>query len=167
MKIEPRQKPVPDHRSDDADACVADNPEVIAAHNLAGPQPRQRAGSRSFVRWKNARDILASSSQTRLVTVGFIRGKRVTAGSRLDPWHRALLDAGGIEGEHLKCAKGRWTLDGDAVSVGDDGLNIVVVMDTACHGQVRWEDQAIVTDVSPDAVAHGLALGQDLMAKPD
>ena len=39
MEIEPRQKPVPDHRSHDADACVADNPEVSAAHNLAGQYP--------------------------------------------------------------------------------------------------------------------------------
>src|SRR5271168_3879654 len=59
-------------------------------------------------------------------------------------WQTALLEYGGIEGGHLKCAKGLYTLDGAAVSVGDNGLKIVVVMDTACHGSVRWENQAIV-----------------------
>jgi hypothetical protein len=61
-----------------------------------------------------------------------------------DPWQEALNDSGGIEGVHIKCAKGVWTFDDDVVETGDGGVQICIVMESALHGQVRWEDRKIV-----------------------
>ncbi len=60
-----------------------------------------------------------------------------------DPWKVALEDSYGIEGEHLKCPKGRWTLNDAEVEVGPDGLKVVVLMPTAMHGAVKWEGGVI------------------------
>jgi hypothetical protein len=60
MEIEPRQKPVADHRFHDADACVADNAKARAAHTLPDKYPATAPTSRItiIVRWNNARDVV-------------------------------------------------------------------------------------------------------------
>jgi hypothetical protein len=62
----------------------------------------------------------------------------------VDPWVETLTASGGIEGLHLKCAKGVWYLDGVQIAVGAGGLKIVIIMPTATHGAVKWQDQEII-----------------------
>jgi hypothetical protein len=61
-----------------------------------------------------------------------------------DPWQQALNNAGGLEGIHIRCAKGSWSYDDEEIRTGNDGASIVIVMETAVHGSVRWEDRMIV-----------------------
>ena len=51
-----------------------------------------------------------------------------------DAWDEAGDMGNGIEGQHLKCAKGHWLLDKEDVETGDDGLKICVIMDSATVG---------------------------------
>jgi hypothetical protein len=88
-----------------------------------------------------------------------MKGTWKMAHSTIDPWIETLTAAGGIEGLHLKCAKGAWCLDGVQIAVGEDGLKLAVIMPSAAHGAVLWRDQEIV-DRTPlrryeDAAASG------------
>jgi len=60
-----------------------------------------------------------------------------------DAWDIISDSVNGIEGQHLKCAKGRWLLDDNEIITGDDGLRICVVMETATVGEVLWQDHKI------------------------
>jgi hypothetical protein len=62
----------------------------------------------------------------------------------VDPWLETLTAGGGIEGVHLKYAKGIWYLDGVQISVGEIGLKIAVLMSTAAHNAVLWDNQEII-----------------------
>jgi hypothetical protein len=61
-----------------------------------------------------------------------------------DAWDETGDMGNGIEGQHLKCAKGTWLLDDTEIETGDNGLKICVIMDTATVGQVLWRDHKIV-----------------------
>jgi hypothetical protein len=61
-----------------------------------------------------------------------------------DAWDETGDMGNGIEGQHLKCAKGTWLLDDTEIETGDNGLKICVIMDTATVGQVLWQDHKIV-----------------------
>jgi hypothetical protein len=61
-----------------------------------------------------------------------------------DAWDIAGDSGNGIEGGHLKCAKGTWLLDDAEIETGDAGVKICIIMDTATVGYVRWADQNIV-----------------------
>lgn len=61
----------------------------------------------------------------------------------LPQWQDFVNESGGVEGRHLKCAKGFWTADGCEVPTGPDGLKIVAVMPTAKCGYVKWDNQLI------------------------
>jgi hypothetical protein len=57
-----------------------------------------------------------------------------------DGWDDLAESGSGIIGQHLKCAKGKWLLDGASPS---DNLKICVLMDTAKIGKVQWNDGKI------------------------
>src|SRR5438105_656991 len=61
-----------------------------------------------------------------------------------DAWDVAGDSGNGIEGQHLKCAKGTWLLDDKEIKTGDDGVKICIIMETAAVGYVLWRDQKIV-----------------------
>ena len=54
----------------------------------------------------------------------------------VDPWQEAANAVQGIEGAQLKCSgkTGAWTLSGETVDTGREGLMIAVIMSTALHG---------------------------------
>ena len=73
-----------------------------------------------------------------------------------DPWQEALNASGGIDGIHVKFVKGHWSFDDDPVQTGNEGVRICILMETAQHGSVLWDDRTIVdrrlqryTDVPP------------------
>jgi hypothetical protein len=61
-----------------------------------------------------------------------------------DAWDETGDMGNGIEGAHLKYAKGKWLLDDEPIESGDDGLKICIIMPTATVGEVLWQDQKIV-----------------------
>jgi hypothetical protein len=61
-----------------------------------------------------------------------------------DAWDETGDLGNGIEGQHLKCAKGHWLLDDEEIETGDAGLKICVIMDTATVGEILWQDKKIV-----------------------
>jgi hypothetical protein len=73
-----------------------------------------------------------------------------------DPWQEALNASGGIDGIHVKFVKGHWSFDDDPVQTGNEGVRICILMETAQHGSVLWDDRTIVdrrlqryADISP------------------
>jgi len=56
-----------------------------------------------------------------------------------DAWDDFADNGNGVAGQWLRCAKGRWTLDKEDIDIGDDGLKIAVIMDSANAGQILWE----------------------------
>lgn len=62
-----------------------------------------------------------------------------------DPWQQAADNVRGCEGARLKCSgrTGSWTLDGTAVSVDPGGLMITVIMPTALHGYILFEQNTV------------------------
>jgi hypothetical protein len=61
-----------------------------------------------------------------------------------DAWDETGDMGNGIEGQHLKCAKGKWLLDDDEIETGDAGIKICVVRDSAVTGEVLWRESKIV-----------------------
>ncbi|HEV7910736.1 MAG TPA: hypothetical protein VGP28_06555 [Methylocella sp.] len=61
-----------------------------------------------------------------------------------DAWDATGDMGNGIEGQHLKCAKGKWLLDDVEIETGADGLKFCPIMETATVGEVLWHDQKIV-----------------------
>src|ERR1700732_3558096 len=61
-----------------------------------------------------------------------------------DAWDETGDQGNGIEGQHLKCAKGRWLLDDEEIETGDAGLRFCVIMDTATVGEIKWHEKKIV-----------------------
>lgn len=61
-----------------------------------------------------------------------------------DPWNAAPENIQAPEGASLRCSgkTGLWTLDGAAIDIGRDGLNVAVIMPTGLHGQLRFENGA-------------------------
>ena len=62
-----------------------------------------------------------------------------------DPWQEAANNSGGIEGIHVKFGKGCWTVDNDEVQTGEDGFRLCVLMDTAAHAEVKWNNDRTKT----------------------
>jgi hypothetical protein len=58
-----------------------------------------------------------------------------------DAWDEAGAMDNGIIGAHLKCSKGRWSLDDR--DIDNAGVKICVIMESAVSGQVLWEDRKI------------------------
>jgi hypothetical protein len=58
-----------------------------------------------------------------------------------DAWDETGDMSNGIEGAHLKCAKGTWLLDDVEI---DNDARICVIMESATVGEVRWHDRRIV-----------------------
>jgi hypothetical protein len=63
-----------------------------------------------------------------------------------DPWQQTLDQHGGIEGLHLKCAKGTWKLDDFDLETGDNGLKVCVLMPTAKRGAVLWGEERTISE---------------------
>ena len=61
-----------------------------------------------------------------------------------DAWDAAGNMGTGIEGQHLKCAKGNWLLDEESIETGEDGFQCCIIMDTATVGEVLWKEKKIV-----------------------
>ena len=61
--------------------------------------------------------------------------------SNVDAWDET--SGNGILGEHLKIAKGTWTLVGGEFRFGPDGIKLAVIMPTVVVGQVLWTDGQI------------------------
>ncbi len=76
-----------------------------------------------------------------------------------DAWDDLGDQGNGISGEHLKCAKGVWLLNDE--SIDNDGLKIVVIMDTAAIGQVLWLDKKIA-ERETGLVAEGFVAPREL-----
>ena len=76
----------------------------------------------------------------------------------VDPWQEAANAVQGIEGAQLKCSgkTGVWTLSGETVDTGREGLMIAVIMSTALHGRIRFDDGVVTRkpvrfeDAAPD-----------------
>ena len=62
-----------------------------------------------------------------------------------DPWQQAADNVRGCDRARLKCSgrTGSWTLDGTAVSVDPGGLMITVIMPTALHGYILFEQNTV------------------------
>ena len=56
-----------------------------------------------------------------------------------NPWREIHERRGGVLGDDLKCAKGRWTLNGEPAR---DGLQICILMPTARHGERQYREGA-------------------------
>jgi hypothetical protein len=61
-----------------------------------------------------------------------------------DAWDVAGDSGNGIEGQHLKCAKGKWLLDEVEIETAGGGLKFCPIMETATVGEVLWQDQKII-----------------------
>ena len=76
----------------------------------------------------------------------------------VDPWQEAANAVQGIEGAQLKCSgkTGAWNLSGETVDTGREGLMIAVIMSTALHGRIRFDDGVVTRkpvrfeDAAPD-----------------
>src|SRR5262245_21501864 len=62
----------------------------------------------------------------------------------LNAWDEIDNQNSGLIGQHLKCSKGLWTLDGEEIETDDDGVKVCVLMESATVGWVRWQDKKIV-----------------------
>jgi hypothetical protein len=60
-----------------------------------------------------------------------------------DAWDALDAQNNGIIGQHLKCARGLWLLDGDEIETGDEGVRLCVIMTSATIGWVLWDDGRI------------------------
>jgi hypothetical protein len=58
----------------------------------------------------------------------------------LNNWKTAASQISGIEGAHVKCGKGIWTMDGEPLETGPDGARFAVIMPTARIGIIKWVD---------------------------
>lgn len=61
-----------------------------------------------------------------------------------DAYDETADSGNGILGQHLKCAKGKWLLDGEEIATGNDGAKVCVIITSATTGQILWRDGAIV-----------------------
>jgi hypothetical protein len=61
-----------------------------------------------------------------------------------DAWDETGDQGNGIEGSHLKCAKGRWLLDDAEIETGENGFKLCLILDTTIVGEILWQDQKIV-----------------------
>jgi hypothetical protein len=61
-----------------------------------------------------------------------------------DAWDETGDMGNGIEGQHLKCAKGRWLLDDEEIETGNSGIKICVIMESTVVGQILWQDKKII-----------------------
>jgi hypothetical protein len=61
-----------------------------------------------------------------------------------DAWDQTGDMSNGIEGAHLKCAKGTWLLDDERIEIGESGIKICVIMESATVGEILWRDHKIV-----------------------
>jgi hypothetical protein len=71
-----------------------------------------------------------------------------------DAWDETGNMSNGIEGQHLKCAKGRWLLDDNEIVTGEAGIKIGIVMESAIVGEVLWQERKIA-DRHVGLIAHG------------
>ena len=60
--------------------------------------------------------------------------------TRPDPLQEIFERQGGVIGADLKCVKGEWILDGEAILDGDAGLRLCVLAPTARHGELQCRD---------------------------
>ena len=60
-----------------------------------------------------------------------------------DGWDEVGDQGNGILGGHLKYVKGRMFLDKAEIKIGDHGIKLCIIMDSATAGKVLWQDQRI------------------------
>jgi hypothetical protein len=65
---------------------------------------------------------------------------------KYDPWQEALDSGGGIQGSLVKFVKAVWSVDDDVVETGDDGIRLIILMETAQHGSVLWGNDRTIID---------------------
>jgi hypothetical protein len=75
-----------------------------------------------------------------------------------DAWDETGNMGNGIEGQHLKCAKGTWLLDDVEI---DNDARICVIMESATVGEVRWHDRRIV-DRNVGRISDGFVLPKQI-----
>lgn len=77
---------------------------------------------------------------------GIIRdsGELVWVGPIRSPaWDQIDNQSNGIIGQRLKCTKGLWTLDGDEIETGDEGVKVCALIESATIGWIKWGEDGI------------------------
>jgi hypothetical protein len=58
----------------------------------------------------------------------------------MEHWKETASKTGGLEGAHIKCGKGVWTMDGLPLVTGPDGARCAIIMPTARVGIIKFVD---------------------------